>query len=139
MAVADIARAYLQATRKWCGCDWPTRFGQTALNLEGLKAAQALLLARATAGTEAADWRSAVTWLTQTEQDARQAEEEAHTALVLAEAGRLREALEHARQAVAVEAQYHARPVWQALQEAVEATLADGTAEVEVTAGHQPG
>jgi hypothetical protein len=123
VAITAIEQAYLSARGRWSGCDWPTHFGKTGLNLDGLKAAQALLLARATAGQEAADWRTAVTWLTQVEQEARAAEEEARQALALAQSGRLCEALAHARQAGTIAARYHRGTVWQPFREALETAL----------------
>jgi hypothetical protein len=122
--LVDLTDMYLQAAGQWTGCDWPTDFGLGHLNLEGLKASQALLLARATAGKEAADWRAAYRWLTTIEQEARQAELEAGGAFALAPSGQLREALHHARKAYVLEVQYHSQPIWQPLLEAVEQAVA---------------
>jgi hypothetical protein len=123
----EIDQAYLQANGKWSGCDWPRVFGKTGLNLNGLKALQALLLARSTAGSEREDWRAAVTWLTRIEQDAREAEEQAMRAVVQAGSGKLKEALVHAQRACVIEARHHCRLVWQPLREAIEAALAAST------------
>lgn len=111
---------FLKTVGKWTGCDWPTRFGKTALNLEGLTLPQALLMAKATAGIEAADWKAAAAWLSQVEQDARQAEVEAGRALDLANFGRWSASLEHAQNACAIESKYHSDLIWQPLCDALE-------------------
>jgi hypothetical protein len=119
MLSEEIDRAYRQGIGKWTGCDWQTEFGKTGLNLKGLKASQALLLARATSGSERADWRAAVAWLARIEQHTKEAEEEARQAVTLAKAGKLPEALACAQRACAVEAKYHNQLVWQPLREVI--------------------
>ena len=119
----QIQDAFAQASGKWTGCDWPTQFGRGNLNLDGLQAGQALLMARATSGSEAADWRAAVKWLTQLESDARAAEVEGRSAADLALAGKLHEGLEHAGLACAIERHYHSRPIWQSLWDAIRSAL----------------
>src|SRR5262249_3275194 len=98
-ALARIAEAFGRAAGSWMGCDWPTAFGKTRLNLCGLKASQALLLARATAGKEAADWHAAASWLTRIERDAREAEALARQAVKLSRAGALQRSLQVAHSA----------------------------------------
>ncbi|HYT93077.1 MAG TPA: hypothetical protein VEL76_30445 [Gemmataceae bacterium] len=115
ISLKEVESAYLQAAGKWIGCDWPTAFGERRLDLNGLKADQAVLLARATSGGERVNWRNAVNWLAQVERDAQAAEVEARTAVDLAAAGRLQEALQSSRRACAIEAQYHTCLVWQPL------------------------
>src|SRR5262249_10858215 len=83
----DILRMFLSGKGQWSGCDWPTQFGATGLNLCALTAAQALLMARATAGVESADWRAAAQWLAEVETAARQAEASASQAALLAAEG----------------------------------------------------
>lgn len=119
-AADDVWAAYLEATGEWGGCDWPTEFGEGDLDLNGLRASQAALLARATAGREAQDWRAAARWLAEVEEQAAEADREAWSAVLLAFDGRSGEALEHARRACAIEARYHAAPVWQRLCDALE-------------------
>ena len=121
--IKDIALALAAGSGKWTGCDWPTQFGRTGLDLQGFCSSQAILMAGATAGSEAADWRNAVTWLTRVEQDARQAESEAQTAVSLARKGKLREALQRADLACAMEARYHRSLAWRPLRDAIEAAL----------------
>jgi hypothetical protein len=116
-----IDRAYDGAHGRWTGCDWPTSFGDTGLDLNGMTAHQALLMARATAGTEAADWREAVQWLRLVEADAEAAEEAAARALTAARREDLSAARWSARAACELEARYHPRPVWTSLQEVLEA------------------
>ena len=63
----EILQAFLRGRNRWAGCDWPTRFGAAGLDLCALTSAQALLMARATAGAEAAEWRAAAQWLAEVE------------------------------------------------------------------------
>jgi hypothetical protein len=121
--VAKIAAAMAAAAGKWTGCNWPTRFATSHLDLNGLRPSQALLMARATAGSEAADWRAAASWLQQLEDDAHKAESEAQTAVRLAREGRLPESLEWAKRASATEAHYRQPLTWQPLCDAIEAVI----------------
>jgi hypothetical protein len=105
----------------WVGCDWPTAFGATGLDLNGIRSAQALLMARATAGAEAADWREAVRWLALVEADAAEAAAAGRRAADLAARGDLAAALREARRAEALEARYHPAPGWRALVRSLEA------------------
>lgn len=123
MRIEEIDRAFRQAAGAWVGCDWPTQFGRSSLNLNGLKAQQAVLLSRATSGLEAADWRAAVLWLTQVEQDAKVAQAMAGQALALAHEGKIVGAVFHINSACKVESKYHTRLVWQPLREAIEMSL----------------
>lgn len=116
-----VARAYDGARGAWTGCDWPTSFGDTGLDLNGMTSQQALLMARATAGLEAADWREAVHWLRLVEVDAEAAEAEARWAIDAAGAGDLAAAVRSAQAACDLEARYHPRPVWAELKELLEA------------------
>jgi hypothetical protein len=125
MPQGEYSSTYLQNTGKWYGCDWPTAFGVNKLDLKGLRPAQATLLARATSGSEGADWRAAAEWLTQVERDAKQAEAKAAKAAELAEAGRLTEALRLAEEACVIEGRYHASLVWQPLCKAIATALAE--------------
>ena len=83
---ASLAKniAFLKGLGQWTGCSWPTEFGNTKLNLEGLKASQAALMAGSTSGKERDDWAAATHWLEQVELDAREAEREAELARDLA-------------------------------------------------------
>ncbi len=119
----EIVPALAAASGKWTGCDWSTQFGRTRLDLRDLHSAQANLMAQATAGNEAADWRNAVTWLKRVEQDASQAESEAQTAARLARSGKLRDALQCADRACAIEARYRKPFTWRPLREAIVAVL----------------
>ena len=124
--LAKIAAAMAVASGKWTGCNWPTRFAISQLDLNGLRPSQAHLMARATAGREAADWRAAAEWLEQLEKDARQAETEAYIAVSLARDGQFHEASRHASQACAIEVRYRPSSTWQPLRDAIEAALSDG-------------
>src|SRR5262245_46857924 len=69
-----ISRAYAEASEVWVGCDWPTRFGHTGLNLQGWKAEEAEAMARVSfSAAEGDDWRAAAAWLARVEKDARDA------------------------------------------------------------------
>src|SRR5262245_56569487 len=61
--LAAVGRAYEEATGVWTGCDWPTHFGQTGLDLNGRTVAEAEARRRTTGGDEAGDWRLAARWL----------------------------------------------------------------------------
>jgi len=132
-----ISRAYAEATGKWVGCDWPTRFGCTSLNLKDWTAEDAEGMARAASGTdEGEDWQAAASWLAKVEKAARDAEEQATLAVAAAYTGQWDSALEHARLARIIEFSA-GRPVrgkpflWQPLLRAVEAAArAHGLQEV---------
>jgi hypothetical protein len=119
MAPEEILQAFLGGAGRWTGCDWPTRFGGMGLDLRGLTARQARLMAGATAGAEAADWRAAAQWLAQVEAHARQAEEAAQRAAQLAAEGRLAEAAAQARAARELEGRYRSAVVWRSLHDAL--------------------
>ena len=115
----EIAPAFLSGKGRWTGCDWPTRFGALGLDLCALTAKQARLMASATAGAEAADWRAAARWLAEVEADAQRAQEAATRAARLAAEGRLAEAAEQARAACDLEGRYRPAAVWRPLHDAI--------------------
>jgi hypothetical protein len=119
MSQDSITQAFLNGVGRWCGCVWPTRFGATGLDLRGLTAEQALLLARATAGAEAADWHAAARWLAEVEADARRAEEAASLAARLAGEGHVAEAVKLIRAACDLEGRYRPAVVWRPLHDAI--------------------
>jgi hypothetical protein len=125
-----INAAYRQGAGKWTGCDWPTDFGAAHLDLAQLTATQALLMARATAGQESADWQGASQWLSRVEQDALEAETAAGMAWALAANGHYHEALFHAHKAWTIEKRNNKDPVWAPLCRALELALT-GIAEPE--------
>ena len=114
-------QAFERARGTWTGCDWPTAFGYTGLDLNGITSHQALLLSRATAGEEASDWREAVHWLRLVEADAEAAEEAARWAVALAARGDLAGAVRESRVACDLEARYHPVAVWADLRDLLEA------------------
>jgi hypothetical protein len=110
--VQAIAKAYQEAVGTWTGCDWTTTHGKSCLDLNGWRAAQAEAMALETTDPQkAADWMSAARWLAKVEQAAREAEAEAGTAVVAAEAGEWRTALAAAERAWALEFST-GRPIW---------------------------
>jgi hypothetical protein len=123
-----VHRAYEEATEQWAGCDWPTVFGKSGLDLNGLAPEEAEAMAIALAGTrEAEDWCDAAVWLGQVADASVQAEIEAAAAVGAARAGRWGEAPEHAERAWAIEEAtgrtpwYGRPPVWLPLARAVRA------------------
>jgi hypothetical protein len=123
MSLNGITTAYQHGRGRWSRCDWPTSFGRSGLDLNGLESSQALLLARATAGRESADWRAAAQWLREIEEAAQQAEREAHLAVHLATAGRLCDALRHAQRAVELSTVYPRGRTWEPLRAAIARSL----------------
>jgi len=123
--MTSFSRLYELTKGRWIGCDWPTKFGTAELNLSGVTARQAALLARATSGQESADWQQAAHWLTTVEADAEAALQAAETAEQNVAAGRLQEALLFADRAVQLEEPYHRDACWQQLKDAILAQLAE--------------
>jgi hypothetical protein len=119
----QISRCFAQAAGAWTGCDWPTEFGSAQFNLQHLNSSQAILMARATAGKEEDAWWEASRWLARIEREALEAERQARLALQAAELKQWLTALNHARQACAIEASYHEQLIWQPLRDAVERAL----------------
>ncbi len=111
---------YEQLEGRWTGCDWVTDFGPGHLDLRGVTARQAALLARATSGQESSQWQEATRWLTQVENDVEAARKAAWAAWQEAEAGQWQSALDHARQACELELAYHPCAVWQPLADAIQ-------------------
>jgi hypothetical protein len=102
--LADVYRAYEKATGTWTGCDWPTRFGKTGLDLNGWTADEAESMAVESIGRDdAEDWGVAATWLRRIERSATDAETEASLAVAAAHAGKWDEAVRCARRARGVE------------------------------------
>jgi hypothetical protein len=120
----ELRRAYQEATGTWTGCDWPTAYGSTRLNLQGWTAAQARSMAQI---LQTEDWRRAADWLTRIELHAAVAEKKAAEALAAAEQGRWRDALLSAEWAWSLEFSTgrplrHGGPLaWQRLREMLEA------------------
>jgi hypothetical protein len=126
--MAAITHAFEQAVATWTGCDWPTVFGRSELNLQDWTAAEAETKAVETAGLEMGnDWQAAAEWLTEVEQRAEKAEAEAALAVTAANAGAWLEAVKHARRAWSLEFNTgrplrHHPPTWQPLYEVIETT-----------------
>src|SRR5579864_1573422 len=92
-AVAKIRCLYEEAAGTWKGCDWPTRFSKSHLDLNGWTAARARKKGAACKGALAAEWNAAADWLAQVEKRAARAEEHAGQAVQAAAAGAWLEAL----------------------------------------------
>jgi hypothetical protein len=130
LGMGNIRRVYAEATGTWKGCDWPTRFGESKLDLNGYSAEMARAkVATAATETEVEDWGKAATWLADVEREAKEAETAAAQAVAAAERGLWQKALGHAERAWAVEFGtgrpiWHRFPgTWQQLREAVEAAF----------------
>ena len=110
--IDDVRRVYAAATARWKGCDWPTRFGQSKLDLNGYSAEMARARLRTAATeTQVEDWAKAASWLADVEREAHEAETAAAQALAAAERGQWEKALGHAERAWAAEFGT-GRPVW---------------------------
>lgn len=114
---------FLLACGSWRGCTWATCFGRTGLDLNRVQAWQARLMAGATRGSEAADWKAAAIWLTQVELDAESAESHAELAVEMALFGQEERALEQAEKACELEARYPSPGVWRPLLRALAAEV----------------
>jgi hypothetical protein len=100
----EVGRAYEAGTGTWTGCDWPTHFGPTGLNVGGWTAAEAEAVAAEMVGTEEGEvWSAAARWLAGVQISARQAEAQGGLAVAAARAGKWGEALAHAQRAWALE------------------------------------
>jgi hypothetical protein len=103
-ALGEIGQLFTAAAGRWTGCDWPTRFGRTGLDLNGCPASEAEAMAVDTVGREEAkDWEAAAGWLARIERLSEQAEAQAALAVTAANAGEWEEAVDHARRACAIE------------------------------------
>jgi len=126
--MAEIVHAFEDAVGTWTGCDWPTVFGRSALNLQDWTAGEAETKAVETAGIEkGVEWEAAAKWLTEVELRAEKAEAEAALAVAAANAGAWPEAVKHARRAWSLEFNTgrplrHHPPTWQRLYEVIEVT-----------------
>jgi len=97
--LAEVVRVYEEAAGSWTGCDWPTTFGLTALNLEGWTAEEAEDQAIEVNREQRQTWEDAACWLEEVERRGEEAEAEAEMALRTATAGDWVDAAEHARRA----------------------------------------
>ena len=119
MSMSTLTRCYREITGKWVGCDWPTRFGPLGLNLKGLHSNQATLIARATCGREAAEWRAPPPGSDSSSRTRSNAEQSARVALAHAHRQQFREALQEVQDACELEAKYHPKLLWQPLCDAL--------------------
>jgi hypothetical protein len=119
----SLTNLYDRLKGRWVGCDWPTEFGPSRLNLQSMTADQAALLGRATCGSESIQWREAARFLAQIESDAKAARRAAELACHHAVAGRPADALAHAHRACDLERRYHSLSTWEPLEEAIRKRL----------------
>ncbi len=99
--IGEIAQAYEDATGSWTGCDWPTVFGRSKLNLQDWIAGEAEIAAveAVSKARRNGTGEVAAVWLAEVEQRAKKAESEAAEAVAAADAGEWEEAVVHARRA----------------------------------------
>jgi hypothetical protein len=123
-----VCRAYEKGVGTWTGCDWPTCFGKSGLDLNGWTAAEADGMFLETLDPmQREDWRVAARWLAVIERRAQEAEKKAAAAVEAAGAGRWEVALHNAELAASLEFSTgrvlrHGFPVaWQAFREEIEA------------------
>jgi hypothetical protein len=124
--MAEVTRAYEAAAGTWAGCDWPTAFGPTALDLQGWATAEAEARAVEAPAAERKTWEAAARWLREVERRAEEAESEAELAVRAADAGDWAQAAEHAWVAWSIEFSTgrpfrQAAPAWQQLYRALAA------------------
>lgn len=124
MDLTSIETAYQAARGAWTGCDWDVTFGPAALKLNGLTAAQAMRLARATAGDESHHWHEAAQWLETVEEAANQAEMLGRNALTAVREGDLSRALERVDDACTLESAFPRTPTWTLLRESISDAIA---------------
>jgi len=112
MSAEWVQEAVRQGHGRWIGCDWDTQFGPFGLNLRGISARQARLVANATAGAESQAWREAECWLGRVESDAHDAEAAAAEAVFHAINGEWAEAEHDAARTHEIEMSYPRSFVW---------------------------
>ncbi len=120
-----ITNVFLGSAESWQGCDWTTAFGPLGLDLAGLKARQARLMAEATFGDESQNWAEASRWLEQVERDSRAARSAASSAVDFFAQGEWAAALTRIVEACALESQYRKQLVWQPLHDLIAAAAED--------------
>lgn len=124
----SIHEAFETGQGNWTGCDWPTRFGNSVLDLNGWTSDMAKGMAQQeTDQQRKADWQVAAEWLVKIEDRARKAEARAASAIKAVDAGHWQEALQFAESAWALEFSTgrplrHGHPLaWLRLREEIEA------------------
>jgi hypothetical protein len=115
------------ASQQWSGCDWETEFGPRGLNLRGTRSRQALLVAKATRGDEAQQWKEAAKWLAKVESDAEAAREFASRAAQAAASGDLAAASRHLAEAACLESHYPLPPHYKRCLDQCDAARGVGT------------
>jgi len=114
-----IQQHYEAAVGQWTGCNWQTAFGPKKLNLQGILARQASLLAEATSGEETAAWDDAERWLLQVEADAKTAAKHGENAVMLLASGHRDDAIAEADKAVALESRYRESLFWKPFRDTI--------------------
>ncbi|MCA9265641.1 MAG: hypothetical protein KDA60_17390 [Planctomycetales bacterium] len=108
-----------RSKEQWESGQWWPEFGPLQLDLRGLNAKQAKLLANATAGQEAFQWTAATHWLTAVATDIQRATAAARQARDYAKHGNWDCAIAAVETACSVEATYHPVQFWDALHKAI--------------------
>ena len=114
-----IEATFVELDNKWTGCDWDTEFGSAGLNLRGLTANRANVLANATSGEEANAWSDAKYWLVNVENDAAKAKSLAAEAVTQYCKQSWDVALELIERACTIESAHHTKLIWQPLRDLI--------------------
>lgn len=137
MSFNTVQEAYEAASLSWLGCDWPTRFGEKQLDLNGLRSGRAAELAENAREGSKAELARAADWLADVELQAAAAEEEGCQALESARLGDLPKALGHAQQACWIEQAsgrcLHRAPAWPRLCHAISQAMKHGGPQTQGT------
>ena len=115
----EVQSLFAYAEGRWTGCDWPMAMGPRQLDLQGVRANQARLLAELTPGDEATAWDEAARYLYTIERDARDAENAARRAVELFRLDSLPQSASEIERAVSLEARYRKPLVWESLRAAI--------------------
>ena len=108
-----------RASSGWTGCNWQTAFGPRQLNLAGIRAYQAQVIAEATPGEESQAWADAARWLRVVEHDAKLAATHGKQALQFASSGDALAARTQIVFAIGLEAKYRSPIAWPAVWSAL--------------------
>lgn len=129
--VRAVYQVYRLAAGTWTGCDWPTRFSPSRLDLNDWPSLGAAIMAdRARSAEQRRHWRLAARWLAHIEERAKRAELFAGLAVAAANTGQWPEARRLSAEAWALESSTGRPffrglpPAWQRLAEMLEAAAA---------------
>ena len=117
--LVQVHEVFHRISKCWTGCHWPTEFGPLKLQLQNIRAYQALMLANATCGEEANQWNAASKWLIDTERAANCALQAGELAVACLSCGRWQQAWSAIEIACSIQIGYLPGGVWLELREAM--------------------